>query len=280
MKVSEKDQGWFESEQSLGEVGDQIFLETRHRILTAVYRPGQKIDAMKLADAFSIDVQLSRRIMEALADHGYIHDKRGDEAKIIGWSDAEFADLLSTCRDLLEMAFIKTSDRMDLETLDAMKHSMEINLAGTITPEIFESFHIRWWIYFHTINFAVEVRSFRKMMLTGAPPVLRRRIFTVLDEAGLRSMHSDLVAAIPAIEKRDQAKLKELVAHQWQRFVPVLAAENTRYNAMTDDGEVDYSDRSLPMRPVFRPQNDPRPAFDKGFREPLSWHEYQQMDIV
>ena len=280
MKVSEKDQGWFASERTLGAEGDRIFLETRHRILTAVYRPGQRIDAIKLADAFDIDLNLARNIIEALADHGYLHEKDGDTARIISWSDTEFADLLSTCRDLLELALMKTCDRMDQITVDAMKRSMEIDLSGKITPDIFESFHIRWWIYFHTINFAVEVRSFRKMMLTGAPPALRRRIFTVLDDAGLRSMHSDLLAVIPAIEKRDRAKLRELIAHQWQRFVPVLAAENARYNDLADDGDVNYADRSLPTRPVFRSQNDPRPAFDKGFREPLSWDEYEQMVIV
>lgn len=280
MRVTDKDQGWFESERSLGSEGDRIFLETRHRILTAVYRPGQKIEGSALSKAFNVEHQLGSQVIEALADHGYVHEKNGDKARIIAWTDDEFADLLSTCRDLLDMALMKTCERLDPEMIDAMNRSMDIDLSGKITPELFESFHIRWWIYFHTINFAVDVRSFRKMMLTGAPPALRRRIFTVLDDAGLRSMHADLIAVIPAIQQRDRAKLKELIAHQWQRFTPILAAENARYNALADDGEVNYGDTSLPERPIFRTQGDPRPAFDMGFREPLSWAEYEKMDIV
>jgi DNA-binding GntR family transcriptional regulator len=280
MKVSDKDEGWFESERTLGAIGDRIFLETRHRILTGIYRPGQLIDGGKLADAFGIEPELGGRIIQALADHGYLNDKRGDLARIIDWNDAEFADLLSICRDLLDMALIKACDRMDDAIIADLKRSMEIDLNLEITPEIFESFHIRWWIYLHIIIYAVEVRSFRKMMLTGAPPALRRRIFIVLDSAGLRSMQSDLKAVISALVERNQKKLKELIAHQWQRFVPVLAAENSRFNQIADNGEVDYFERSLPERPIFRTTTDPRPAFNIGYREPLSWDEFEQMDIV
>lgn len=280
MKVSDKDAGWFESERSLGEIGDRVFLETRHRILTGIYRPSQLIEGTKLSDAFGIEKDLGSWIIQALTDHGYLHYKHGDRARIIDWSDTEFADVLSTCRDLLDMALIKACGRMDTDTITYLKRSMEIDLNGKITPEKFESFHIRWWIYLHTIIYSVEVRSFRKMMLTGAPPALRRRIFIVLDDAGLRSMLSDLKAIIPALMDRDQEKLRELIAHQWQRFVPVLAAENSRFNLIADNGEVDYSDRSLPDRPIFRLHEDPRPAFGIGYREPLSYDEYEQMDIA
>ncbi|TXH08026.1 MAG: GntR family transcriptional regulator [Candidatus Moraniibacteriota bacterium] len=277
MKVSEKDQGWFESERSLGEVGDRIFLETRHRILTGVYRPGQKISSQGIAAAFEISLDLANQIMNALSDHGYVHERRGDEVRVIAWTDDEFADMLTTCRDLLELMLSKTSDRLDEETIRTLEQSMDIDLSKDITPDVFEAFHIRWWIFFHTLLYTIEVRSFRKMMLTGAPPSFRRRMFTALDEAGLRSMHSDVQATIPAIRSKDQAKLKALVAHQWTRFTPILAAENSRYNDLADDGEVDYEDRSLPPRPVFRNQTDTRPMFHMGCREPLSWAEYQAM---
>lgn len=280
MELSNNFDDLFESERSLGEIGDRLFLETRHRILTAVYRPGQKVQTDKLANELGVDIDIARKIVQALADHGYLFEQQADSGRIIKWDDEKFNDLLSANHDFLNIALFKTSDRMDNATIIEIDNALNIDLTGTITPEIFESFHIRWCMYFRILLSSVKVPGFRKMMLIGAPPALRRRIFISMDAPGLRAMHSTLRGFTKAVIDKDFGHMADIVNDQWQRLLPAVSAENSRFNEIADNGEIDYADKSLPTQPVFRRIDDPRPRFGIGHREPISWDDYLKMDII
>lgn len=157
---------------------------------------------------------------------------------------------------------------------------MDIDLTGELTGDICESFQIRWWMYWHTMLYSTEVKDFRKVILVVIPPVMRRRLILALDDAGLRSMQSDLKALVDAMEQSDKDRIKSLITHQWERWVPALVLHNSRYQSLADNGEIDYGDRSLPRQPVFKQDDEPLIRMKVGLREPLNWQQFEAMGIV
>jgi hypothetical protein len=279
MNVTEMNQGWLESEKSLGAEGDKLFLETRHRILTAVYRPYQTLSGDRLAHNFDIPNDLGQKIITSLCDHGYIAEDNDGTTRIIGWSDTEFGDVWSTLHEFVQIAVLKNTERLDQDVIMALRYATNIDLSGEITASLHEAFQIRWWMYWHTLNNAVEIKSFRKMMLTGGPPCLRRRLLIALDSAGLRSMLFALQALTKDIEKQDREGIKAQISQQWQQFLPIVAADNSRYQDLAENTEVRYEDRSLPQVPIFRKPSDKRVRFGIGVREPLNWPQFLEMKI-
>lgn len=279
MTAGNIDEGYFESELSLGEKADRVYLEIRHRVLTGIYRPGQLIDENKFADAYAIDNESASNIFQALVDHGYFTHRNKSTAKIVSWSDKDLIDTLSILEELIELQLAKAADRMDTTTINILRKTMDIDLSGNITAGIFEAFNLRWWMYFHTILYSTEIKSLRKIMLIACPPVLRRRMLLALDHAGLRSMHSDMKATTEALESNDLQKIKSLMSHQWRRFVPQVALQNSRFESIANADEIDYADLSLPDKPIFQHDGEFSPLLCRGFREPLNWDQFQKMGI-
>lgn len=270
----------FESEQSLGPTGDALFLEFRHRILTAQYAPRQLLDANKVASSYAIPRSLALSVFQALIDHGYLTPQTGDTARVIHWSKAQFEDLIEACHDLIGLAIDKCISRIDDVGLSHLREALDFSFSDPIGPEQVEAFQIRWWIFFHTIISTIEVRNFRKMMLTGMPPALRRRVITSLNGEGLRSMLSDMKALIDAFAERDTAKGRALLEHQFASFTPFVVEANARFNSLATDEEVNYSPGQGLLKPVFRPVESDLPPFSKGIREPLSWAEFKALPVL
>jgi DNA-binding GntR family transcriptional regulator len=280
MTAREIDETFFESELSLGDEGDRVFLETRHRILTGVYRPGQMLDTTKFAKSFNLSDGLAFQVIQALSDHGYLVDWQLHRAQIVSWSDSEIVDFLSTLRQMVEFMVAKAAMRNDKTMISMLRKAMDIDLSAELTPEICESFQIRWWIYWHTMLYSTEVKDFRKIVLVVIPPVMRRRLILALDDAGLRSMQSHQKALVDAIEDGHREKITTILTHQWERWVPSMVLHNSRYQSLADEREIDYDDRSLPTQPIFKKEAEPATRMQVGLREPLNWKEFEAMGIL
>lgn len=270
----------FESEQSLGPTGDALFLAMRHRILTVQYAPRQLVDARNLATAAGIPKSLATGVLQALADHGYLTPLDPETARIVHWTTEQFEDLIEACHDLIGLAIGKCMARIDDDGLSHLREALDFSFCDPIDPGQMEAFQIRWWIFFHTIISTIEVRNFRKMMLTGMPPALRRRVITSLDAAGLRSMLSDMTALISAFAQRDVAKGRALLDHQFAAFTPSVVDANEAFNRFASDDEIDYAPGMEMTRPRFRSGGSDLPDFHRGTREPLSWAEFEALPLA
>lgn len=269
----------FESEQSLGSTGDSLFLDVRHQILTAHFAPHQLIEADKLAASASVPKSLALAVFQALADHGYLTMQSADRARIVHWTSQQFVDLVEACHGLIGLAIDKCMSRIDEEGLSHLREALDFEFCEPITAEQVEAFQIRWWIFFHTIISTIEVRNFRKMMLTGMPPALRRRVITSLDGAGLRSMLGDMTALIDALAARDIARGRALLDHQFAAFTPMVSAANEGFNTLAREDEVDYLLGPPSFAPLFRQTDVDLPRFDRGMREPLSWAAFKALGL-
>jgi DNA-binding GntR family transcriptional regulator len=270
----------FESEQSLGPTGDGLFLELRHRILTAQYAPRQLIDASKIAYSAGVPRSLVLSVLQALIDHGYLAPLIGDTSRVVHWTNSQLEDLIEACHDLIGLAIDKCMTRIDADGLSHLREALDFAFFDPIGPDQVETFQIRWWIFFHTIISTIEVRNFRKMMLTGMPPALRRRVITALNADGLRSMLADMTALIGAFAERDRALGRKLLDHQFAAFTPFVVEANIGFNGVSSDEEVDYSLGPDLMRPVFRLSDSDLPPFSRGIREPLSWTEFKALPAI
>jgi DNA-binding GntR family transcriptional regulator len=270
----------FESEQSLGPTGDGLFLELRHRILTAQYAPGQLIDANRLASSAAVPRSLVFSVFQALIDHGYLAPLEDERSRVIHWTNSQLEDLIEACHDLIGLAIDKCMSRIDADGLSHLREALDFSFVDPVGPDQVETFQIRWWIFFHTIISTIEVRNFRKMMLTGMPPALRRRVITALNANGLRSMLADMTALIGAFEERDKARGRELLDHQFAAFTPYVVETNVGFNGVSSDEEVDYSPGDDLMHPVFRQDHSDLPPFSRGIREPLSWAEFKALPAI
>lgn len=269
----------FESEQSLGPTGDALFLAMRHRILTVQYAPRQLVDTRNLATSAGVPKSLATAVIQALADHGYLTPLDHETARIVHWTSQQFEDLIEACHDLIGLAIGKCMSRIDDEGLSHLREALDFAFREPIDPAQVEAFQIRWWIYFHTIISTIEVRNFRRMMLTGMPPALRRRVITSLDAAGLRSMLSDMTALISAFGQRDVAKGRSLLDHQFDAFTPSVVEANEAFNRFATEEEINYNPGMEMTRPVFRSGDSDLPDFHSGMREPLSWAEFKALSL-
>lgn len=270
----------FESEQSLGPTGDALFLEIRHRILTVQYAPRQLVDARNLAAASGVPKSLALGVLQALADHGYLTPQAPETARVVHWTSQQFEDLIEACHDLIGLAIDKCMSRIDDEGLSHLRDALDFAFRDPIDPGQVEAFQIRWWIFFHTIISTIEVRNFRRMMLTGMPPALRRRVITSLDADGLRSMLSDMTALISAFAQRDVARGRSLLEHQFGAFTPSVVEANQAFNRLAIDEEIDYAPGAELTKPVFRLEKSDLPDFHRGIREPLSWAEFKALPPI
>lgn len=269
----------FESEQSLGPTGDALFLAIRHRILTAQYAPKQLVQIDNLAASAAIPKSLALDVVQALVDHGYLTRQSKDSARIVHWNSQQFADLIEACQGLIGLAIDKCMTRIDEEGLAHLREALDFTFCDPITPDQVEAFQIRWWIFFHTIISTIEVRNFRKMMLTGMPPALRRRVITSLDGAGLRCMLADMAGLIDAFGARDKARGRALLEHQFAAFTPFVVAANDGFNSLARDDEVDYAPADI-STPLFRANGSKLPPFNHGMREPLSWPAFKALTLA
>ncbi len=269
----------FESERSLGPAGDALFLDIRHCILTAQFGPRQRLDPARMAAQAGQSKAVAASVAQALVDHGYLVPDNDGDLRVVYWTPAAFADLIGACHDLIGLAIGKCMDRIDATGLAHLSEALKFEFGDPISATQVEAFQIRWWIFFHTIISTIEVRNFRKMMLTGMPPALRRRVITSLDSSGLRSMLADMKALIDAFADRDAALGQALLAHQFAAFTPPVMAANEFYNRYASDNEVDYDRPALLSHPLFRDADSALPPFGPGMREPLSWDEFKALSL-
>lgn len=269
----------FDSERSLGPTGDRLFLEIRHHILTAHYAPRQLIDPNRLAASFSIPRSAMVQILRALRDHGYLIEAPDHRFCVNAWSDDEFCDLLEACQDLIGVAIAKCMTRIGAQGLQHLTSAVGFAFQDPIDEGQLESFQMRWWIFWQTIISSIEVRNFRKMMLTGMPPAFRRRVVTSLDPAGLRSMLFDMQALVRAFEARDAETGRALLIHQFTELKRPAFAANQAYNALASDTEISYDGIEALRHPVFREALTSLPPFGPGLREPLSWADYEALNL-
>ena len=270
----------FESELSLGPTGDTIFLECRHRIITAIYRPNQTISADQIAQTYDVPGSVGDKVLRALLDHGYIEQPLGEPPRVIYWADQYFVDMLETCRELMTLAIAKCAKRVTDVELGRLREAVDFAFSSAISPLELESFHIRWWIYFQMIIATVELNNFRKSMLTSMPAAIRRRVLTSMEPKDLSALLSAMKDLLAALETHDEAESAKIVSGQFSNFGTTAFQQNRHYNALRDDSEIDYADTRLPERPIFRTANDPRPDFDMGVREPTSWEAYKDLDLL
>jgi hypothetical protein len=92
---------------------------------------------------------------------------------------------------LIGVAIAKCMTRINPSGLARLQEAVAFEFQDTIDEIQVETMQIRRWVFWQTIISAIEVRNFRRMMLTGMPPALRRRVITSLDPKGLRSMLAD-----------------------------------------------------------------------------------------
>ena len=270
----------FESERSIGPTGDALYLDIRHRILTGQYAPLQAIDPHRLAEHAAIPKSVAADILRALADHGYLIAQEDHRYQVVHWTTEQFRDLLDACEDLIGVAIAKCMTRINSSGLARLQEAVAFEFQDTIDEIQVETMQIRWWVFWQTIISAIEVRNFRRMMLTGMPPALRRRVITSLDPKGLRSMLADMTLLVAAFQSRDHATGAQLLKHQFAAFAPDTIAANKQFNSLTCSDEINLHDRRLLSHPVFRPADDVRPPFSIGFREPLSWAEFEAMGLA
>jgi DNA-binding GntR family transcriptional regulator len=269
----------FESEKSLGSTGDAIFLDIRHHILTARYGPCQLIGAEKLAAKTGVPKSVAESVLQALVDHGYLVPDNSGSMRVVHWTNAEFKDLINACHDLIGLAIDKCMTRIDGASIAHLREALDFRFIDPIEPQQIESFQIRWWMFFHIIISTIEVRSFRKMMLTGMPPALRRRVITSLDGSGLRSMLEDMTQLIDCLEARNVGNGRALLDRQFAAFTPAVMAANEGYNRFARDDEVEYATATPLTHPLFRDSDSALPPFQRGMREPLSWGEFKSLSL-
>jgi DNA-binding GntR family transcriptional regulator len=273
MQALEMQNSWLGSEQSFGVKNDQILLEIRHRILTGIYKPMQQIVPNKIAAANKISIKSANKIINSLADYGYIKNAE-NKLQIQSWSKNELSDVLAMMKDFIIIAAKKNCDRANDDVIENLKNLIKLDDINLTSKNTLEKLYMRLWMFWHTILQAIAIPEYRQVMLNVAPPILRRRMVISMNGPQINSMFSDFKAIAFAIEQKDKNEIVALINKQWEQILPNVISDNNQFLQLNNDQEIDYTDHSLPSWPIFRREGDDRCKFIVGFREPTSWNEF------
>lgn len=261
-------------EQSLGRVGDDLFLELRHRIMTGHFGPESHFVTDKLAAFQAIDMELAGRVARALHCHGYVTDMGGGRFQVKGWSDPEFEAALHRMRESQRSIAEKYSQQISEIDRRRLAACLDFRVSSAPGPEQIEVFFIRWWMFFHCTLHAYGMQSFRTLTLTISPPYLRRRLITALPSELLNATFDGLRKLSVAFDEGNASVAAEMVDVYMDRVSPVLIERNQLYNQVRNHSEIDYAMPPISGKPVFLPHSDRSPNIARGYREPLDWEQF------
>ena len=261
-------------EQSLGGIGDNLFLDLRHRIMTADFGPGRYFRLSQLGAAFAIGEELAASVARALHCHGYVTDMGAGGYQVKGWSDAEFLDALKKMRDSQRSIAQKYSQQMSDVDRRRLIACLDFRVSSTPGSDEIEAFYIRWWMFFHCTLHAYGMQSFRTLTLTISPPYLRRRLISALSPDLLNATFDGLRNLSDAFGEGAGSKAAELVDAYMDRISPALIERNELYNRHRESVEIDYAMPAISGIPVFLSSSDGSSRIARGFREPLNWDQF------
>lgn len=257
-------------EQSLGSVGDDLFLDLRYRIMTADFGPGRTLHVGELAKARGVEEGLAASVARALHCHGYVTNMGSGRFEVKGWSDSEFVEALKRMRDSQRSTAEKYSQQISDVDRQRLAACLDFRVSSTPGPDQIEAFYIRWWMFFHCTLHAYGMQSFRTLTLTISPPYLRRRLITSLSADLLNATFEGLRRLSAAFGEGASSRAAELVDAYMDRISPVLIERNQMYNRLRDTTEIDYALPPITGRPVFLTAADTLPYICRGYREPLN----------
>ncbi|NJM50208.1 MAG: hypothetical protein HC843_04435 [Sphingomonadales bacterium] len=264
-------------EQSLGAIGDALFLDIRHRIMTAHFGPGQFFYGSIMASEKGIDAKLMASVARALQCHGYVTDLGSGKYSVKGWSQAEFNKVLLQMRDSQRSILVKFAEHMsDIDRL-RLAACLDVEIKSDPLPIDVEAYYIRWLMFFQCSLHAYGMGSFRTFALTLTPPYLRRRLLTGLAPDLIKMTFSGLRRLFDAYNLNASDKIVSLVDEYCERIFPILISTNDLYNEFGSFSEVDYRMLAISGKPLFRKPGDNRPDIALGFREPLSWEQFRAL---
>jgi DNA-binding GntR family transcriptional regulator len=267
-------------EKSFGQVGDDIFLDIRHRIITGHFGPGNFLVQSRLADVLKIDQDLAIRIVKGLRIHGYVVQIGADKFGVKGWSDVEFEAAMKVVCDTQKKSLQQYSRSISKHDIDRLRACVEFSVGSSYSSERVEIFFQRWWMFWHYTLHAYGLESYRTFALTQISPYLRRRMVTgySLDQLNLTlSNMRQLLAVFSTVEG---ANLPELVDHYMDEVTPDLIEINKLYNLQQQSIEIQYDFTPISEVPVFQSQSSRCFAFCRGFREPLDWQGFVALGLV
>lgn len=255
-------------ESSIGQLGDDLFLDYRFAIINGKARPGQTIDTEHFAAHHSIETAYAKKILEALAVHRYV-TRTSNGYIVTNWSDDDIMDLIAATKEMQTALGLKFAERTDPRAIARMRETIAFEFGNPITAPQLEAFHIRWWTFFHQMLGTYKVATFRTINLTTTPAYLRRRMLNGLTFTELGDLHRRMKRLLEAIEANDATSIAEIYSEQIDIKLAGALADNPRYTASALDSEIDYT---LAGDPLPYPQD--RPSISRGFREPLTWKDY------
>lgn len=264
-------------EQSLGGVGDALFLDIRHRIMTADFGPGQFFLASTMAAERGIDAELMASVGRALQCHGYVTDLGSGKYKVKGWSQAEFQNALVQMQDSQRSVAVKYAQRMPDADHARLAACLDVEVNHNPSPTDVEAYYIRWWMFFQCSLHAYGMQSFRTFTLTVTPPYLRRRLLTGFTPEMIVMTFASLRKLLGAYNLHAGDKIAPLMEEYSAKIFPILIATNDLYNEFMSSSEIDYRMPAISGKPLFRKAGDSRPDIARGFREPLNWEQFKAL---
>ncbi len=255
-------------ESSIGQLGDDLFLDYRFAIINGTARPGQRLITEHFATHHSIETAYAKQILEALAVHHYVIRSDGNYA-VTNWSDDDIRDLVAATKEMQTALGLKFAERKDPQAIARMRETIAFEFRNPITAPQLEAFHIRWWTFFHQMLGTYKVATFRTINLTTTPAYLRRRMLNALTFRELAELHQRMKLLLNAIDTNHVASIPAIYSDQIDIKLAGALADNRRYTGYATDTEIDYALRATPL-----PYPADRPPICRGFREPLAWDDY------
>lgn len=255
-------------EQSIGHLGDSLFLDYRHAIISGRLKPGQLIRPQRLAARNQISTAYATKILDALSVHHYLQPNASNY-RVTNWTDEDIADLIEATREMQTALQLRFAERKTSDDIAKLRLTLEFSFRQPISPQQLEAFHIRFWSYFHQMLTSYKIETHRTINLATSPPYLRRRMLNALDRSQLADLHNNMKLLTTALESSDKNIIVALCEDQIHTFAAATIADNARYRAIADNSEADYSLTSEPLSSV-----GDRPTPLRGYREPLGWNDY------
>lgn len=255
-------------EQSIGHLGDTLFLDYRHAIITARLQPGQLIRPDRMAEHNQITVTYATKILDALAVHHYLQTA-GEAYRVTNWTDEDIADLIAATGEMQSALQLRFTERQTPDDIAKLYQTLAFRFSNPISPQQLEAFHIRFWSYFHQMLTSYKIETHRTINLATSPPYLRRRMLNALSHSELAELHANMKTLTKALETGNKDTIITLCHNQIRIFADNTIADNARYRAVSNNREANYT---LTTDAISTPAD--RPIALRGYREPLGWEQY------
>lgn len=266
-------------ELTLGQVGDDLFLDIRHRIMTAHFGPGSWLSVPGLAASRVMDDALALAVCRALQRHGYVTEVGAGKYAVKGWAAVDFQDSLKKMRESQRSIAQKYSQHISEEDSRRLASCLDFRVSANPASHDVERFYIRWWMFFHYTLHAYGMQSFRTLTLTITSPYLRRRLITGLSPELLNATFAGLRQLSAAFDGKQASEAGSLVDQYVDAISPILTDTNEAYNRFRGSAEIDYAFAPISGKPLFRESGDRRPDIHRGYREPLNWEQFLEMRL-